>query len=147
MFRKSTISQARTKNIVLFHFIEPLRKIEDVRATDITATTVTINWSKPAQLTYVEYYEIQLNTGDESQIYQTSNSETIEHITIDNLSPGVVYYCRVRALIRFNGNVYKGDWSNQIYFTAILRKIPFVDSYRKKILKNHLICYFLSLNI
>ena len=123
MFRKSNISQTRTKNAIILHFIEYLRKIEDVRVTDISATTVTISWSKPAKVTYVEYYEIKLNTGDESQIYQTSNNQTIDHKIIDNLSPGVVYYCRVRTSIDVNGNVYKGDWSNQIYFTTILRKV------------------------
>ena len=109
-------------------FAEYLRRIEGVQATEVMATKVTINWEKPADLTYVEYYEIRLNISpDEGQIYKTSNNVTIDYKTIDNLSPRVNYYCRVRVSVRFNGNIYKGDWSFQIYFTTtILRKILFV---------------------
>ena len=126
------VSQTRIKNALLLYFTEYLRKLEGVRATNITATTVTVSWSKPANLTYVEYYEIILNTGDVSQTYKTSNDETIDHKTIEKLSPGVVYYCRVRALIRVNGNDHEGDWSNQIHFTTLLRKVLFVGFYHKK---------------
>ena len=107
-------------------FAEYLRRLEGVRATEVMATKVTISWAKPADLTYVEYYQIRLSTGGKSQIYQTSNNVTIDYKTIDNLLPGVGYYCTVRVSVRFNGNVFKGDWSYQIYFTTILRKILFV---------------------
>ena len=84
-----------------------------------------------------------MNKGDESHTYQTSNNETIDHKTIEELSPGVVYYCRVRALIRFNGNDHEGDWSDQIYFTTILRKILLVFIIKNP--KNITPSYILSL--
>ena len=125
LYKKRYTGTRKNNSIALFFSAEYLRRIEGVRATEVMATKVTIIWEKPSDLTYVEYYEIRLSTGNESQIYQTSNNVSIDYKTIDNLSPGVVYYCKVRVSVRFNGNVRKGDWSFQIYFTTTIPRKKF----------------------
>ena len=93
-----------------------------VPASDITDTTVTLNWVKPVFNGGSAIIRYELWTWNRvSKKWEAVNdaiADTSTSITVSNLTPEATYAYRLRAVNRAPTNGGLGDWSTMVFVTT-----------------------------
>ena len=93
-----------------------------VPASDITDTTVTLNWDKPGFNGGSAIIRYELWTWNRvSKKWEAVNdaiADTSTSITVSNLTPEATYAYRLRAVNRAPTNGGLGDWSTMVFVTT-----------------------------
>ena len=88
-------------------------KVENL-TSNVTGTTANLSWNKVAN---ASQYEIFINIPGRGYVSLGTTSK--DNVRVVNLSQGVTYQIKVRAIGTINGNTVYGDYSNEV--TAIAR--------------------------
>jgi len=96
--------------------LRSMQPVEGLRATNIVLTSVILNWNKPIDTKYIQYYEIELTYNGTTNVVKTFNEETLDHTQVKSLLPATIYYARIRTSLLAEGTELKGRWTNKIVF-------------------------------
>lgn len=93
-----------------------MQPVAGLRTTNVMLTSVILNWNKPLDTTYIQYYEIELTYNGTSSVQKTLNEETLDRAQVKSLLPSTIYYVRIRTSLLAEGTELKGRWTDKIVF-------------------------------
>jgi hypothetical protein len=103
----------------------PPSNISDLSVSTITATTAVINFTPPASINGIDFYEIWLDDGTgklEQKYFPWQQELTASGQTITGLTPATTYRLRLCAIDNFYNGAGQSDtpaFSNEIIFATL----------------------------
>ena len=103
----------------------PPENITDLSASDITATSVKLNFTPPTAVNGLDFYEIWLDDGTgklEQKYFPIQQELTASGQTLTGLTPGTTYKIKLSAIDMFYNGAGQSTtpaFSNEVIFTTL----------------------------